>query len=53
MTWLAWESLGSVLTSAAAVSSWAPGRLDTFVRGTDSALWYFAAEGRSGRVGSG
>jgi hypothetical protein len=40
MTWLGWESLGGVLTSAPAVSSWAPGRLDVFVRGTDSALWH-------------
>jgi Repeat of unknown function (DUF346) len=40
MTWLGWESLGGVLTSAPAVSSWAPGRLDTFVAGTDSAMWH-------------
>ena len=40
MTWLGWESLGGTLTSAPAVSSWASGRLDTFVRGTDSALWH-------------
>ena len=39
----AWESLGGVLTSEPAVSSWAPGRLDVFARGTDNALlhrWY-------------
>ncbi|HEU5202674.1 MAG TPA: hypothetical protein VFU17_00110 [Candidatus Limnocylindrales bacterium] len=40
MTWLGWESLGGVLTSSPAVSSWASGRLDVFVRGTDSALWH-------------
>lgn len=40
MTWLGWESLGGTLTSGPGVSSWAPGRLDTFVRGTDSALWH-------------
>ena len=36
MTWLGWESLGGVLTSGPAVSSWSNGRLDVFVRGTDS-----------------
>ena len=36
----AWESLGGVLTSQPAVSSWAPGRLDVFARGTDKALWH-------------
>ncbi len=43
MSWLGWETLGGTLTSAPAVSSWGSGRLDTFVRGTDSALhhkWY-------------
>jgi len=40
MTWLGWESLGGVLTSAPSVSSWSSGRLDTFVRGTDNALWH-------------
>jgi peptidoglycan hydrolase-like protein with peptidoglycan-binding domain len=38
--WSAWESLGGVLTSAPDVSSWASGRLDGFVRGTDNALWH-------------
>jgi len=38
--WSAWESLGGVLTSGVGVSSWASGRLDTFVRGTDNALWH-------------
>ena len=38
-----WESLGGVLTSGPTVSSWAPGRLDVFARGTDNSLchkWY-------------
>ena len=38
--WSGWEKLGGVLTSGAAACSWGPGRLDTFVRGTDSALWH-------------
>ena len=40
MTWSGWESLGGVLTSAPAASSWAANRLDVFVRGTDNALWH-------------
>ena len=40
MTWLGWETLGGILTSAPSVSSWTSGRLDTFVRGTDNALWH-------------
>jgi hypothetical protein len=39
-SWRNWESLGGVLTSGPAVSSWSNGRLDTFVRGTDNALWH-------------
>ena len=38
-----WESLGGALTSGPSVSSWAPGRLDVFARGTDNSLshkWY-------------
>jgi hypothetical protein len=38
--WSGWESLGGILTSGPAVTSWAPGRLDVFVRGTDNALWH-------------
>jgi peptidoglycan hydrolase-like protein with peptidoglycan-binding domain len=38
--WRPWESLGGVLTSGPGVSSWASGRLDVFVRGTDNALWH-------------
>jgi hypothetical protein len=40
MTWSNWESLGGVLSSGAAVSSWAGERLDVFVKGTDNALWH-------------
>jgi hypothetical protein len=38
--WHDWESLGGILSSVPAVSSWAEGRLDVFVRGTDNALWH-------------
>lgn len=38
--WSSWESLEGVLTSYPAVSSWASGRLDVFVRGTDNAMWH-------------
>jgi hypothetical protein len=38
--WSQWEDLGGTLASAPAVSSWAPNRLDTFVRGTDNAVWH-------------
>lgn len=38
--WSQWEDLGGVLTSAPGVASWAPNRLDTFVRGTDNALYH-------------
>ena len=40
MAWSDWETLGGVLTSGPGVSSWSSGRLDVFVRGTDSALWH-------------
>jgi hypothetical protein len=40
MTWMDWESLGGVLSSGPGATSWAPGRLDVFARGTDSALWH-------------
>ena len=41
--WRGWESLGGVLASSPDVCSWAPGRLDVFVRGTADDLqhrWY-------------
>ena len=44
MTWMGWEQLDGVLTSGPGVSSWASGRLDVFVRGTDSALWQVARQ---------
>jgi hypothetical protein len=40
VAWSGWESLGGILTSAPAVSSWAANRLDCFVRGTDNAMWH-------------
>ena len=40
MTWMDWESLGGILTSGPGASSWSSGRLDVFVRGTDSAMWH-------------
>ena len=36
-----------VQPSGLAVSSWAPNRLDTFVRGTDDALWHKWWDGAS------
>ena len=38
--WSNWESLGGVITSAPAVASWAPNRLDCFARGTGNAMWH-------------
>jgi len=35
-----YASLAGLLTSGPAASSWAPGRLDVFVRGTDNAMWH-------------
>jgi hypothetical protein len=35
-----WESLGGGITSAPAICSWGPGRLDVFARGEDFALWH-------------
>ncbi|WP_437949296.1 LamG-like jellyroll fold domain-containing protein [Sorangium sp. So ce296] len=35
-----WESLGGDLSSTPAVSSWASGRLDVFVRGKDNTLFH-------------
>ena len=40
-SWHDWETLGGVLTSGPAVSSWASGRLDIFARGGgDNELWH-------------
>lgn len=38
VTTLPWESLGGLITSAPAAASWAPGRVDVFVRGGTGAL---------------
>src|SRR5215510_7733346 len=38
--WHGWESLGGLITSGPAISSWASGRLDCFARGADNALWH-------------
>ncbi|MEO6468847.1 MAG: glucosaminidase domain-containing protein [Acidimicrobiia bacterium] len=38
--WSPWTSAGGVLTSAPAVASWKPNRLDLFVRGDNGALWH-------------
>ena len=40
MSWLGWENLAGLLTSAPGVSSWSANRLDVFGRGADSALWH-------------
>jgi len=37
--WSSWESLGGKLASGPAATTWGPGRLDAFVRGTDSLVW--------------
>ena len=38
--WKGWESLGGFCTDGVGVSSWAPGRLDTFVVGNDRHLYH-------------
>lgn len=43
--WSEWEPLGGALTSGPDVASWAEGRLDVFVRGTDNQLWHRVYEG--------
>ena len=35
-----WSSIAANMTSAPAVASWAPGRLDVFARGQDNALYH-------------
>jgi hypothetical protein len=39
-SWGGWQDLGGTLTSAPAVASWGPNRLDVFVRGQDDGLWH-------------
>jgi hypothetical protein len=38
--WSGWASLGGILTSAPTIFQNLDGRLEAFVRGTDSALWH-------------
>ena len=38
--WQGWEDLGGVMIGAPAVASWAPDRLDCFVRGTDNRMYH-------------
>jgi hypothetical protein len=40
MTWHGWEDLGGIITAGPAVSSWAPNRLDCFVKGGNNALYH-------------
>src|SRR5262249_51837024 len=40
LTFTGWESLGGVSSGAPATTTWGPGRLDVFVRGTDNRLWH-------------
>jgi hypothetical protein len=42
---IGWHSLGGVLTSKPGAASWAPNRLDAFVRGTDQQMWHTWWEG--------
>ena len=44
--WSNWEDLGGVLTSAPAVASWQPNRLDVFARGQNQAVWHLWWDGR-------
>jgi len=37
-----YDNLGGTLTSDPDISSWGPGRLDVFAKGTDNALWHRA-----------
>jgi hypothetical protein len=35
-----WETMGGILATTPAASTWGPGRLDSFMSGTDGALWH-------------
>jgi len=49
-----WEPLGGVSAGAPSVTTWGPGRLDVFVRGSDNKLWHkWYAGGWSGWEGLG
>jgi hypothetical protein len=43
--WSPWQSLGGGFTSAPALASWGPSRLDGVARGEDNALWHIAWNG--------
>jgi serine protease AprX len=38
--WHGWEDLGGIITAGPAVASWAPNRLDCFVKGSDNHVWH-------------
>jgi len=38
--WSGWENLGGVIIDSPAASSWQPNRIDTFVTGTNNAVWH-------------
>ncbi len=44
--WSQWESLGGVITTAPAVASWQPNRLDVFAGGTDNSLFHIWWDGQ-------
>jgi hypothetical protein len=39
-SWGGWTSRGGTGTSTPSATSWAPGRIDTFTRGTDNSCWH-------------
>lgn len=43
--WSPWQSLGGILTTAPAVSSWQANRLDVFAGGTDNSLYHIWWDG--------
>ncbi len=44
--WSQWESLGGTITTAPAVASWRPNRLDVFAGGTDNSLYHIWWDGQ-------
>jgi hypothetical protein len=40
MTWHGWEDLGGIITAGPAVASWAPNRLDCFVKGANNHMYH-------------
>jgi hypothetical protein len=46
--WTAWQTLpGNKITSSPAASSWGPGRLDVFARGSDGLMWHRSGDGKT------